>query len=270
MAPWRQRLHEIIFEADTAAGKAFDIALLLAIVLSVTAVCLESVEDLRARFGVELRVIEWVFTLLFTVEYVLRLMCVKRPWRYSVSFFGLVDLMAILPTYLSLLVAGSQSPLLVIRAIRLLRIFRIFKLAHFLGEAEVLRVALRASVRKIIIFLGAVLALVLILGTTMYLVEGEANGYTSIPESVYWAIVTMTTVGYGDVTPHTIPGKILASFIMIMGYGIIAVPTGVVTLELGRAFRRSVSTQACQSCAAEGHDTDAKFCKYCGAELNPA
>ncbi|MHC4413864.1 MAG: ion transporter [Planctomycetota bacterium] len=265
-APWREHLHEIIFEADTPGGKLFDVGLLAAIILSVIAVCLESVAEIREQYGITLREIEWLFTILFTVEYVLRLLCVGRPWRYAVSFFGIVDLLAIVPTYLSLLVAGSQS-LLVIRAIRLLRVFRVFKLAQFLGEAEVLRTALRASGRKIIVFLGSVLTLVLILGTMMYLFEGEEHGYTNIPQSVYWAIVTMTTVGYGDITPQTIHGKILASMVMIIGYAIIAVPTGIVTVELGLAYRKRVSTQACPQCSAEGHDPDAKHCKFCGAAM---
>jgi len=267
LTPWQNRLHEIIFEADTPAGKAFDVALLVAILLSVLAVCLESVEKIELQYGQTLRIVEWVFTIAFTVEYVLRLICVGRPRRYAVSFFGIVDLLAILPTYLSLVVAGSQSPLLVIRAIRLFRVFRVFKLAQFLGEARVLSSALRASRRKIIVFLGSVLTLVLILGTMMYLIEGERNDrFTSIPESVYWAIVTMTTVGYGDVTPVTVVGKIVASMVMIMGYAIIAVPTGILTVELTRA-QKSVSTQACPECSAEGHDPDARHCKFCGAVL---
>ncbi len=267
LSPWRERLHEIIFEADTTAGKAFDVALLVAIMLSVLAVCLESVEKIELKYGKALRIAEWVFTIAFTVEYVLRLICVGRPRRYAVSFFGIVDLLAVLPTYLSLVVAGSQSPLLVIRAIRLFRVFRVFKLAQFLGEARVLSSALRASRRKIIVFLGSVLTLVLILGTMMYLLEGERNDrFSSIPEGIYWAIVTMTTVGYGDVTPVTVVGKIVASMVMIMGYAIIAVPTGILTVELTRA-QKNVSTQACPACSAEGHDPDARHCKFCGAVL---
>ena len=267
LAPWRRRIHEIIFEADTPMGKAFDVALLVAIIVSVAAVCLESVEAIRTRFGRELRIIEWFFTVSFTIEYLLRLISVGRPVRYARSFFGIVDLLAILPTYLSLLVGGAQT-LLVIRALRLLRIFRVFKLAHFLGEANELQAALRASIRKIIIFLGTVLTLVVILGTFMYLIEGPESDFHNIPESIYWAIVTMTTVGYGDITPQTIGGKILSSFIMIMGYAIIAVPTGIVTVELGQAAARGrVSTQACPQCSREGHDPGAEYCKYCGAEL---
>jgi len=263
---WRHRLHEVIFEADTPAGKAFDVGLLLAIALSVAAVLLESVREVRETWGSALRVTEWVFTLLFTVEYVVRLLSVRRPLRYALSFFGLVDLLAIVPTYLSLVIAGTQS-LIVIRALRLLRVFRILKLAHFVGEARMLHAALRASIRKIVVFLGAVVTLVLIIGALMYLIEGEASGFTSIPQAIYWAIVTMTTVGYGDIAPQTILGKVLASVVMIVGYGIIAVPTGIVTVEMGRAAARPISTQACPHCAAEGHDADARYCKYCGGAL---
>jgi voltage-gated potassium channel len=210
--------------------------------------------------------VEWAFTILFTIEYLLRLASVGRPWRYALSFYGLVDLLAIIPTYISLVVVGTQS-LLVIRALRLLRVFRVLKLAHFVGEAQVMRGALRASARRIIIFLGTVLILVLIVGSLMYLIEGEASGFTSIPQGIYWAIVTMTTVGYGDIAPQTIPGRMLASLVMILGYGIIAVPAGLVTVELAMAGKRKISTQACPDCSAEGHDPDARFCKYCGAHL---
>jgi len=267
MAPWRIKLHEVIFEADTTAGKAFDLSLLAVILFSVATVMLESMGSLSRAYGPWLRTVEWAITALFTVEYVLRLVCVRRPLRYALSFFGLVDLAAILPTYLSLMVGGAQS-LVVIRALRLLRVFRILKLGHFLAEANLLMRALKASRRKIYVFLGAVSTLVLIIGSLMYLIEGEENGFTSIPESVYWAIVTLTTVGYGDIAPHTHMGKMLASLVMITGYAIIAVPTGIVTVELGRAQRQAeVSTRACPSCAAEDHDPDARYCKHCGAEL---
>jgi len=262
----RSRLHEIIFEADTRAGKTFDVALLVAILLSVAAVLLESVASIRDRHGPMLRAVEWLFTILFTIEYVFRLLTVARPLRYARSFFGVVDLLAIVPTYLSLFVAGTQS-LLVIRALRLLRVFRVLKLAHFLVEARHLRVALGASLRKITVFLGTVLTLVLIVGAVMYLIEGPSRGFTSIPQSIYWAIVTMTTVGYGDIAPQTVLGKILASTVMITGYSIIAVPTGIVTVELATARKLRISTQACRHCAGEGHDADATFCKYCGARL---
>jgi voltage-gated potassium channel len=263
---WRRHLHEVIFEADTPAGKAFDVALLLAIGLSIVAVLLESVRGVREVWGPELRAAEWLFTLLFTVEYVFRLIAVRRSLRYARSFFGLVDLLAIVPTYLSVFFAGTQS-LIVIRALRLLRVFRVLKLAHFVGEARMLRAALRASSRKIVVFLGTVATLVLIIGALMYLIEGEASGFTSIPQAIYWAIVTMTTVGYGDIAPQTLLGKLLASAVMIVGYGIIAVPTGIVTVEMGRAASRTISTQACPHCSADGHDADARYCKYCGERL---
>lgn len=265
-APWRARLQEIIFEADTPLGKAFDVALLWAIVLSVLAVMLESVASVRARWGDELRAIEWFFTLLFTVEYVLRLVSVQRPGEYARSFFGVVDLLAVLPTYLSLVVAGTGS-LLVIRTLRLLRIFRVFKLARYVVEANTLLRALRASRPKIIVFLWSVLSIVAIIGALMYLIEGEEHGFTSIPTSIYWAVVTMTTVGYGDIAPQTVAGQILASVLMIVGYAIIAIPTGIVSVELASAQRQEVSTQACPACSAEGHDPDARFCKKCGAPL---
>jgi voltage-gated potassium channel len=260
-------LHEIIFEADTPAGKTFDIVLLILIVLSVIAVMLESVVSIRLQYGIWLRAFEWIVTILFTVEYLLRLYCVGSPARYARSFFGIVDLLSILPSYLSVIIPGAQS-FMVIRALRLLRIFRVLKLAHFVGEASELGAALRASARKIIVFVGAVLTIVVIVGSTMYLIEGEANGFTNIPVSIYWAIVTMTTVGYGDIAPQTPVGKILASAIMIMGYGIIAVPTGIVSVELAGVVRgKKITTQSCPECAAEGHDADASNCKYCGTKL---
>lgn len=263
---WRFRLHEIIFEADTPAGKAFDIGLFVCIVLSVMAVLLESVSGIRARYGTLLTTVEWVFTALFTVEYVLRLISVKRPMSYARSFFGVVDFLAIAPTYLTFIFPGSHS-LIVIRVLRLLRVFRVLKLVRFVGEAGMLRTALIASLRKIIIFLGTVVTLVIIIGAIMYLIEGEEHGFDSIPHAIYWAVVTMTTVGYGDITPGTVPGRILASFVMILGYGILAVPTGIVTVELAGVRKLKITTQACRECAAEGHDPDATHCKYCGAVL---
>jgi voltage-gated potassium channel len=262
----REWLHEVIFEADTPAGKAFDVALLVGIAASVLAVLLESIAAIRHSYGGLLRGIEWALTLLFTVEYVLRLVSVGRIRSYALSFFGIVDLLAIVPTYLSLVVAGTQS-LIVIRALRFLRAFRVLKLAQFVGEARLLSAALRASVRKVAVFLGAVLTLVLIVGALMYLIEGEPSGFTTIPESMYWAIVTMTTVGYGDIAPQTVVGKLLASLLMILGYGIIAVPTGIVTVELASVTRTPISTQACRECGREGHDSDAAFCKFCGTPL---
>ena len=263
---WQRRLHEIIFEADTPAGKAFDYALLWCIMLSVLAVMLESVPRLRAQYGDTLYTIEWAFTILFTVEYGFRLLSVHRPVRYAVSFFGLVDLLSIIPTYLSLLVPGSQY-LLVIRILRLLRIFRIMKLGEYLYEADILTRALRASRYKITVFLLTVVTLVIIIGAVMYVVEGETNGFTDIPTSIYWAVVTLTTVGYGDVAPRTALGQAIASIVMLLGYGILAVPTGIVTIELARATQQPVSTQVCPACGAEGHDADAAYCKYCGTNL---
>jgi voltage-gated potassium channel len=263
---WRGRLHEIIFEADTAEGKAFDIVLLWAILLSVAAVLLESVPAIRARHEFALRAVEWFFTILFTIEYVLRFISVGRPIRYALSFYGIVDLLAIVPTYLSLLIPGTQS-LIVIRALRLLRVFRVFKLVRYLNAGKLLSQALWDSRHKIVVFLGTVLTLVLIIGAMMYLIEGAESGFDSIPRSVYWAIVTLTTVGYGNIAPQTALGQTLASFVMILGYSIIAVPTGIVTVAIARATEQKITTQACPQCSAEGHDADARFCKYCGAKL---
>jgi voltage-gated potassium channel len=262
---WRARLHEVIFEADTPAGRAFDVCLLIAILVSVIAVMLESVAGIRREYGGVLRAVEWTLTVAFTIEYALRLLAVDRPWRYAGSLFGLADLLAVVPTYLALVLPEAQS-LMVIRAIRLLRVFRILKLAHFLDEAQQLVLALRASRRKITVFLGGVVTIVVIMGALMYLVEGEEHGFTSIPTSMYWAVVTMTTVGYGDVAPKTPLGQFLAAALMILGYAIIAVPTGIVSVELAKTGR-AVSRQACPACSAEGHDVDATHCKYCGAHL---
>jgi voltage-gated potassium channel len=263
---WRMVLHEVIFEADTPAGKGFDVLLIVSILSSVAAVMLDSMGVVRSRHGMLLYGIEWFFTLLFTVEYVLRLLCVGKPFKYASSFYGMVDLLAIIPTYLSLFLPGSQY-LLVIRILRILRIFRILKLVAYLSEARLLMRALRASSRKIAVFLFTVLTLVVIFGSLMYVIEGEARGFTSIPRSIYWAIVTLTTVGYGDISPQTGLGQTLASVVMILGYGIIAVPTGIVTVQMTQTFGAKVSTQVCPECSAEGHDSDARHCKYCGAAL---
>ena len=261
-------MHTVIFEADTPAGKAFDVALLIAIVASVIVVSLESVTAIREQYGALLNSIEWGLTIAFTIEYVLRLYCVDRPLRYACSFYGVVDLLAILPTWLAHLLPGSER-LAIIRVLRLLRVFRVFKLGHFLVEADLLMRALAASRRKILVFLVGVVALVFILGTIMYIVEPHEAGFTSIPESVYWAIVTMTTVGYGDIAPITVLGKFIASLVMIVGYGIIAVPTGIVSVELVRAQPLDpVSTQACPSCGTEDHDHKAVYCHQCGAHLH--
>ncbi len=263
---WRGLLHEVIFEADTPAGKAFDVGLLVAICASLVAVSLESVPSVNARYGRELVMVEWFFTVLFSIEYVLRLVSLRRPLAYARSFFGVVDLLAVLPTYLSLLVPGAQS-LLVVRTLRLLRVFRVFKLAQYVAEAAALRAAIRRSARKLVLFIGTVMTIVVIMGALMYLVEGPEYGFTSIPTGVYWAIVTVTTVGYGDVSPATSFGRFLAAVLMLIGYGILAVPTGIFSAELIRAHRGPVSTQACLSCSAEGHDSDAVHCKYCGEHL---
>jgi len=262
----RRSLHEIIFEADTPAGKLFDVLLILSIVVSVVLVMLDSVSSVRNAYGDLLYIGEWVFTILFTIEYVLRLYSVGRPLSYATSFFGVVDLLAILPTYLSIVFPGTQY-FLVIRILRVLRVFRVLKLVQYMSEARVLMQAMRASRRKITVFLFVVLTLVVIFGSLMYIIEDPQSGFTSIPQSIYWAIVTLTTVGYGDISPQTGLGQSLAALIMVIGYGIIAVPTGIVTSELAHAARKPVSTQSCPQCSAEGHDTDAKFCKYCGAVL---
>ena len=268
-APWRRRMHEIIFESDTTAGRQFDVWLIVCIALSVLVVMLESVVAVNAEYGPELRAAEWVFTILFTVEYVLRLACVGKPLRYARSFFGVIDLLAIVPTYVSLFVPGAQA-LIVVRVLRILRVFRVLKLVQYLTEMQVLLRALAAGRRKITVFVCSVLTLVVILGSLMYLIEGSENGFTSIPRSVYWAIVTLTTVGYGDISPQTPLGQAVASMIMVLGYGIIAVPTGIVTVELaqaGVAAPQGVSGQSCPECGAEGHRMDAVYCRICGAKL---
>ena len=264
---WRQRAFDIIFLSDTAAGKAFDVALIGFIALSLVVVMLDSVEGVRMQHGELLRILEWILTIAFTIEYVLRLACVRKPLSYATSFFGLVDLFAILPTYLSLLLPGAQY-LLVIRGLRILRIFRVLKLAHYLDESAVLARALMASRHKIIVFLYTVATLVCILGSLMYLVEGPEHGFTSIPRGIYWAIVTLTTVGYGDSSPQTSWGQAIAAMIMILGYGIIAVPTGVVTVELNEARRREAQGRSCPSCGIRDHDLDSAYCRKCGAQLS--
>jgi voltage-gated potassium channel len=267
-AEWRDRLHEIIFEAETPTGKIFDIILLISICISVLVVMLESVPVIQVRYGEQLLYIEWFFTLLFTVEYILRLISVLRPLAYARSFFGIVDFLSIVPTYLALFVSGAQY-LLIIRILRLLRIFRVLKLVEYLEESRELTTALWASRRKISVFLLTVVTLVFIIGSAMYVIEGPENGFTSIPTGVYWAVVTLTTVGYGDIAPQTAVGKTLATIVMLMGYGIIAVPTGIVTMELSRGRPRPQSglTRACPTCGREGHDPDADYCKYCGSSL---
>ncbi|MGB1717553.1 MAG: ion transporter [Candidatus Latescibacterota bacterium] len=264
---WRQHLHEVIFEADTAGGKAFDLTLIVCIALSIIVVMLDSIQELHDQHGSLLYLAEWVFTLLFTAEYLLRLLSVGRPLRYALSFYGIVDFLSIVPTYLSIFVPGTQY-LLVIRSLRVLRIFRIFKLSQYVGEARQLTRALHSSRRKIMIFYFTVIHIVVIVGAMMYLIEGRENGFTSIPRSIYWAIVTITTVGYGDIAPQTNVGQAVAAFLMITGYAILAVPTGIVTAEWAMQNRqRIISTQSCPQCSSEGHDADAKFCKHCGANM---
>lgn len=264
----KDRVHEVIFEAETYWGKAFDVALLLFIGASVLAVALETVEPWASQHRALFWWIEWSFTAIFTLEYLLRLWCVRRPMQYATSFFGVIDLLSILPSFLSLFFVGTHY-LLVIRALRLLRVFRIFKLAHFLNEGHSIVRALRASRAKISVFLLFVFLLVIILGSIMYLIEGRADsGFTDIPRSIYWAIVTLTTVGYGDIAPATPLGQTVAALIMMLGYAIIAVPTGIVTAELTAAqAAKPVSTIACPQCSREGHDADARFCKYCSSAL---
>ena len=264
---WKNRLHTIIFEANTPGGKTFDIVLLAAILVSILVVMLDSVPSLHLEYGSTFYLIEWVLSILFTIEYILRLVSVERPKRYATSFLGIIDLLSIIPIYLSLFFVGTQS-LLVFRALRLLRIFRIFKLNRFISEMNFLSVALRSSLKKISIFMLAVLMLVIIMGSLMYLIEQHQNGFESIPSSIYWAIVTITTVGYGDISPVTPLGKFVASLIMLLGYGIIAVPTGIITTEMAiRARNKKEHHEACPSCGRGGHDIDAKHCKYCGAKL---
>ena len=265
---WRERLWIIIFEADTAAGKAFDVGLLWAILLSICVVMLDSVDTVRGRHGSSLDAAEWILTGFFTIEYGLRLATSRKPWRYALSPLGLIDIFAIAPTYLSLLLPGTES-LLVIRALRLLRVFRILKLGGFWREMRGLGKALAFSAQKISVFLGFVVILVLILGTTMYVVEGAENGFSSIPQSVYWAVVTLTTVGYGDIVPQTVLGKAIASVVMVVGYAIIAVPTGIVTAEMIEARKNEgeINTVTCPSCLADNHADDARFCNQCGHSL---
>jgi len=265
--PWQQKLHQVIYESSTPAGKAFDILLIVLIHLSIGVVMFDSISTWHQRYGREFYVLEWIFTGLFTIEYILRLMSIRKPLHFALSPLGLIDLLAILPSYLSIFFGGAEA-LMVLRALRLMRIFRIFKLTRFLTEMEFLGVAIRASLQKIVIFMLVVLTLIVILGSVMYLVEGPEHGFTSIPESIYWAVVTVTTVGYGDISPTTPLGKIIASFMMLIGYGIIAVPTGILTTEIAaKARAKTESQEACPSCGREGHESDAKFCKWCGAAL---
>ncbi|MEN8136683.1 MAG: ion transporter [Thermodesulfobacteriota bacterium] len=266
LADWRCRLHEIIFGAESTAGKIFDVVLIASIIISVVVVMLDSVGSITAEYGDLLHYLEWFFTILFTVEYLLRLLCVNRPGEYATSFFGVIDLLAIIPTYLSLILPGTRF-LLVIRVLRVLRVFRIMKLAHYIGEANLLVQSLRASRRKITVFLFAVLTLMIIFGSLIYIIEGEANGFTSIPRSIYWAIVTMTTVGYGDISPKTNLGQALASLVMIVGYCIIAVPTGIISAEISQRTNKKICNRPCPGCGSCDHNPAAEYCQYCGERL---
>lgn len=288
---WKRHIYRVVFEADTRAGQLFDILLLVAIVLSVLAVMLESVSSINARYGPALRVVEWVFTGVFLVEYGVRLLVVRRPLRYALSWLGLIDLVAVVPSLLALVLVGSRY-LLVVRTVRLLRVFRIFKLGQFIGEGEFILSALKASRFKILVFLSSLFTLAILMGTFMYVLEGGENGFTSIPKSVYWAVVTLTTVGYGDISPGTMLGQTLATLLMIMGYAIIAVPTGIVSAQMSRTAAASAHAAAagaatataaaladapptapaykqarCPRCQAEGHRPDADFCWHCGGAV---
>ena len=265
---WRHRLHEIIYEADTPAGKLFDIVLLFLIIISVILVALESIDDFYNRYSSFLNISEWIITIFFTIEYIVRIIAVQRPIKYIISFYGIIDLLSTIPKYLSLFFIGSQS-LVTLRALRLLRVFRILKMTRYIGESNTLMKALISSRAKIGVFIFSVLVICIIFGTLMYMVESNESGFTSIPESIYWCIVTLTTVGYGDIAPMTPLGQFIASVIMIMGYGIIAVPTGIVTAELTVKKKKIDSnTQACLHCMTNDHPDNSIFCYHCGEKLN--
>ena len=265
MSTFREKIKIIIFGTDTKAGKLFDVVLIISIVLSIITVMLDSVIEYNQQYGHILRIAEWTFTIMFTVEYLLRIFAIRRPSSYIFSFFGIIDLLAILPTYLSLFMPGTEV-FAIIRVLRVLRIFRVLKLVQFTGEADMLMTAMIASRRKVFIWLFLVMNIVIILGSVMYLVEGGNTGFDSIPRSIYWAVVTLTTVGYGDVVPLTSLGQALASFIMVLGYSIIAVPTGIVTSEITFAAK-SIKEQRCVVCGKEGLHEDAKFCSNCASKL---
>ena len=270
LSGWRLRLYTIIFEADTRAGRLFDQGLIAVILLSVTIVVLDSVASIEARYGPVLDVLEWLFTGLFTVEYLARLVCVQRPLVYARSFFGVIDLLSTLPTYVALLAPGAHV-FIDVRILRLLRMFRVFKLGSYVAEYNTLGRALQASRRKILVFLSIVMMAVLIMGTVMYVVEGPANGFTSIPTAMYWAVTTMTTVGFGDITPKTDLGRLISALMMMLGWGVLAVPTGIVTAEISaqRNMRAPTTTRTCHACLTEGHSPEASYCWRCGAALPP-
>ena len=263
---FKEELYDIIFEADTKIGRAFDIVLLILILLSILIVSLESVKSLADKYGNVLLYLEWGITIFFTLEYFFRIYIVRNKFSYILSYYGLIDLLSVLPTYIGIFFTGAQG-LIVIRALRLLRIFRILKLSRYVQDSAMIISALKASRTKISVFLYAVVLLVIIIGTIMYLIEGEESGFGSIPEGIYWAIVTLTTVGYGDIAPVTTLGRFIASFVMILGYGIIAVPTGIVTSEFAKGSNKKISTKVCPECLFESHDNDAQYCKKCGAKI---
>lgn len=262
---FRKKAFDVLFEADTPLGKHFNITLLIVILLSVLIVVLESVQSIRNNNIQLLIALEWVFTVIFTLEYLFRIYVTDRPFRYIFSFYGIIDLLAILPAFLAIFFVGAHS-LLIVRTFRLLRVFRILKISRYLKAAQNLSKALVASRAKVGVFLFAVLIVVVFLGAVMYLVEGEKNGFTSIPKSIYYTIVTLTTVGFGDITPQTTLGQVISSIVMILGYAIIAVPTGIISVEIARSAQ---NTQVCPGCLKSGHDDDAKYCYHCGEELNP-
>ncbi|HEY9114069.1 MAG TPA: ion transporter [Bacteroidales bacterium] len=262
---WKEKWYRIIFEADTPSGKFFDVVLLAAIALSVVIVMLDSVSDLHLNYGKFFIAIEWGLTILFTLEYIFRIILVRKPLKYIFSFYGIIDFLAIIPTYVSVFLQGTHF-LIIIRILRLLRIFRVLKLMRYMDAANTLKVAMQNSKAKIVVFLEVVLTIVVIVGALMYLIEGPENGFTSIPTSIYWAIVTITTVGYGDIAPQTIIGQTLASFLMITGYAIIAVPTGIITTEMSKA-QKLKSVRICSNCMFDEHDENASYCKKCGEKL---
>ena len=264
---WRHRLHEIIYEADTKTGKAFDITLLFLIIVSVILVALESVESFRLNYSDFLNISEWIITIVFSIEYILRLMCVRKPFKFIISLYGIIDLLSIIPKYISIFFFGTQY-LGALRALRLLRVFRILKMTRYIGESNTLMKALISSRAKVGVFIFSVLVICIIFGTLMYMIEPDESGFTSIPEGIYWSIVTLTTVGYGDIAPITPFGQFLAAVIMIMGYGIIAVPTGIVTAELSEKSKISSNTQACPHCMTSDHPDNAIYCYHCGELLN--
>ncbi len=268
----KNTLHEIIFEADTFLGKLFDVVLFILIILSIVIVFLDSIVSFHDSHEDLLIISEWIVTILFTIEYVLRIWILKKPWKYILSFYGIIDFLSIIPTYLSLFFVGTHF-LAVIKIMRLFRIFRVFKLSRYIKESNLLVASLRASIRRIIVFISFIFFAVVVIGSIMYVVEGEESGFTSIPTSIYWAIVTITTVGYGDISPITPLGQFLASLVMLLGYGVLAIPTGIVSAEMANQIKKEEQehfksiTQACSSCGGEGHELDAKHCKFCGTKL---